>query len=402
VPGTFSANPAGLNFGSVSTGEINLSTSMEGTYTITNTIPGTPNCPAATATATVVLIQAPTAANAGSPQTICGNTGNLTANNPVFGNGTWTLVSGSGNIMSPNSASTEIRNLAVGPNVFQWTTQSNPPCPSSSATVTITSIPKPEVTNLPNETICSGGTTSITLTANIPSVFTWSATDNPNTTGESTTVNSGNVISNTIFNQSNTDQLVSYSVTPVSVNGNCAGDSRDITVLVLNPPRINAGRDTIALLNQPHQLLATGGNSYVWSPASPLNNAFIANPLAALASDTRFIVEGSNAIGCKGYDTVFIKVYQGPTYYIPNAFSPNGDGLNDIFTPIPVGIVSTDWFRVYNRYGQLVFESNEWLKGWDGRFRGERQPTGAYIWMIKGKTITGKEISAKGSVLLIH
>jgi hypothetical protein len=402
VAGTFSVQPAGLLFANAATGEINLTASQEGTYIVTNTIPASTNCPAISSNATVAIVQAPTLANAGNPQSVCGPVTTLSGNNPVFGTGLWSIISGGGTLVSPTNPSTIIQNLSAGPNVIQWTIESSPPCPSSSSQVTIISIPKPELTNPLNATICSGGTTAINLTGNVASTFSWSATDNPNTTGESTTLNSGSIISNTIINSSGADQLVFYSVTPVSTLSNCTGNTETIIVTVTAPPQINAGIDTIAILNQPHQLMASGATNYIWSPASSLNNPFIADPLATLSSDTRFIVEGTDAQGCKGYDTVFIKVYEGPAYYVPNAFTPNGDGLNDIFTPIPVGIVSTDWFRIYNRYGQLIFESREWLKGWDGRYRGIKQPMGAYVWMIKGKSVTGQDISTKGTVLLLH
>ena len=106
--------------------------------------------------------------------------------------------------------------------------------------------------------------------------------------------------------------------------------------------------------------------------------------------------------GCEGYDTVLVKVYEGPQYYLPNAFSPNGDGRNDIFRAVPAGLASTDYFRVYDRNGIMVFETNQWLKGWDGTYRGKPQPTGTYVWMVKGRDRTGRVIEQKGTVILIH
>ena len=85
-----------------------------------------------------------------------------------------------------------------------------------------------------------------------------------------------------------------------------------------------------------------------------------------------------------------------------NAFSPNGDGLNDVFRPIPSGIATTEYFRVFNRFGEQVFETNKWLMGWDGNYKGRIQPIGNYIWVIKGKDINGKVIEKKGYVILIR
>ncbi len=193
-----------------------------------------------------------------------------------------------------------------------------------------------------------------------------------------------------------------YTLT-VTDNYGCNYRVQDqVKVTVMPPVPANAGQDTIAVLGSPHQLVATGGTQYSWSPAAPLNSPIIPNPLATISNDTKFTVVVRDVAGCYGYDTVFVKVYTGPTYYVPNAFSPNGDGLNDIFRPIPVGIAKTDYFRVFNRYGELIFETNEWLKGWDGTYKARKQPIGVYVWIIKGVDRKGTPIEMKGTVTLIQ
>ncbi|MBK8711689.1 MAG: gliding motility-associated C-terminal domain-containing protein [Niastella sp.] len=193
-----------------------------------------------------------------------------------------------------------------------------------------------------------------------------------------------------------------YTLT-VTDNYGCNFSHSDEVIVTVTPPvPAFAGNDTIAVLGQPHQLFGLGGVQYVWAPAAVLNNAFAQNPLAILQQDTRFTLTVKDIAGCEGWDTVFIKVYAGPTYYVPNAFSPNGDGRNDIFRPIPSGITSTEYFRVFNRLGELVFETNEWLKGWDGFYLGRKQPVGTYVWVIKGKDKNGKIVQQKGTVVLLQ
>lgn len=193
-----------------------------------------------------------------------------------------------------------------------------------------------------------------------------------------------------------------YTLT-VTDNYGCNFSVTDEVLVTVQPPvPAYAGNDTIAVLGQPHQLSSSGGVSYLWSPSFPLNISTAQNPLATLTNDQLFVVKVTDIAGCIGYDSVFVQVYNGPNYYVPNAFSPNGDGLNDIFRAIPVGIVSTDWFRVFNRFGQLVFETNQWLKGWDGKFKGKTQPVGTYVWVIKGIDKNGKVIEMKGTVTLIQ
>ncbi len=176
----------------------------------------------------------------------------------------------------------------------------------------------------------------------------------------------------------------------------------EVTVTVQPPVPAFAGNDTIAVLGQPHQLLASGGVDYVWSPGYPLNLSNIANPLATLDHDQEFTVIVTDWAGCVGSDKVFLQVYQGPTYHVPNAFSPNGDGQNETFRVIPPGISYTEWFRIFNRFGELVFETNKWMKGWDGTYKGKKQPVGNYIWILKGVDKFGKVVEMKGTVMLVQ
>ena len=133
-----------------------------------------------------------------------------------------------------------------------------------------------------------------------------------------------------------------------------------------------------------------------------LSNPFTANPIAILNQDTKFIVSVKDIAGCTGYDTVMVKVFASTTFYIPNAFSPNGDGINEKFRPIAAGIASLDGFRIMNRYGEIVFETNRLNAGWDGTFKGKPQAIGNYVWMIKGKDSNGKVIEMKGNVVLVR
>ena len=171
----------------------------------------------------------------------------------------------------------------------------------------------------------------------------------------------------------------------------------DVLVSVQPPVSAFAGNDTNAVKGQPHQLMGSGGVQYLWSPTAPLNNPAIQKPQPTLYADTKFTLIVRDVAGCTGFDTVFVKVYDDPQYYLPNVFSPNGVGLNDVFRPVPVGMVNTEWFRVYKRFGELVFETNQWLKGLDDSFKGKKQPVGVYVWVIKGTDKNGKPVDMKGT-----
>ncbi len=180
-------------------------------------------------------------------------------------------------------------------------------------------------------------------------------------------------------------------------------ESASIKVLV-QTVKAFAGNDTIAVKGVPHQLQGSGAVNYNWfSPTGvSITNSFSKNAFVTLNDDANIYLTATDAIGCLGKDSIFIKVYNGPNYYVPNAFSPNADGLNDIFRAIPVGMSNTVYFRVFNRLGQLVFETNQWLKGWDGTYLGKPQPNGVYVWTVAGTDRNYKKIEAKGTVNLIR
>ena len=111
----------------------------------------------------------------------------------------------------------------------------------------------------------------------------------------------------------------------------------------------------------------------------------------------------TSAAGCIAIDTIDVNVYKvKPDFYVPDAFTPNGDGLNDAFRPILIGMKSLKLFKVYNRLGQLVFSTNVQKRGWDGTINGNPQDAGVFVWMAEGEDYLGKIIFKKGTVTLIR
>ncbi|MBL7747046.1 MAG: gliding motility-associated C-terminal domain-containing protein, partial [Chitinophagaceae bacterium] len=95
-------------------------------------------------------------------------------------------------------------------------------------------------------------------------------------------------------------------------------------------------------------------------------------------------------------------VYKGPEIYVPSGFTPDGNGLNDMLRPIPVGIKEFRFFRLFNRWGQLVFTTPDPRRGWDGRINGVPQPSGTFIWMAEAIDYKGNLITRKGTVTIIR
>lgn len=189
----------------------------------------------------------------------------------------------------------------------------------------------------------------------------------------------------------------------------CQSLGEDTAKVIVTPPIVaSAGRDTTVIWGEPFQLTAVtqnvlpAGTSYLWSPATGLDNPNIFNPKATLFADQVYRVDITTPEGCKGSATVRLKAYKGPDIYVPTGFSPNGDGRNDVFFVVPIGIKEFDYLRIYNRWGQQVFETKLPAVGWEGKFRATEQPPGVYIYTVQGKTEKGKVIFKKGSLLLIR
>lgn len=163
-----------------------------------------------------------------------------------------------------------------------------------------------------------------------------------------------------------------------------------------------AGNDTVVVMDHPLPLHGTGGVLYQWSPPAGLNDANIADPVAMIRASTYYVLTAYTPMGCATTDTIKIEAYKGPAIYVPNAFSPNGDNNNDRFRVKAVGITEFSYLRIYNRYGQLVYNTNNMKEGWDGTLNGQAQPVGAYVWMLQGKDFTGQVHVQRGTVNLIR
>jgi gliding motility-associated-like protein len=178
--------------------------------------------------------------------------------------------------------------------------------------------------------------------------------------------------------------------------------SDSVEIKVVNIIADAGPRDTSIIENQPLQLIATGGESYAWTPQIGLSNPNSYNPVTYLQSNQQYIVTAT-AGGCSGTDTINVTVYKiEPGLYVPNAFTPGSDGLNDVFRPIPIGMKSITYFRVFNRWGRLMYSSTQSEKGWDGTYAGKPQDAGVYVWMVEGIDYLNRKVVKKGSVVLIR
>ncbi len=258
--------------------------------------------------------------------------------------------------------------------------------------VTVTLAPYPKANAGADTIICYNA--SAQLNAVITgSAFTWSPT---------ASLNNPNIL-NPIASPPTTTK---YVLTVTDILG-CPKPKRD-TVMVTVLAKVNAfaGNDTAVVFGQPLQFNASGGVSYLWSPPTALNNINIKNPVAIYDGSfdsIRYKVVVRDVQGCADSAYVKVRVFKtAPQIFVPTAFTPNKDGLNDFFRPLAVGITKFDYFRVFNRWGELVFSTTINEQGWDGKIKGKDQGSGTFVWVVKGTDYTGKQVFAKGTVTLIR
>ncbi|WP_344824194.1 gliding motility-associated C-terminal domain-containing protein [Rurimicrobium arvi] len=202
-----------------------------------------------------------------------------------------------------------------------------------------------------------------------------------------------------------------YTVTAKSDHAACPDTSGQVSVTVIPTPQVT-GYDTLVRMNIPYTLLPTYGQDvvkYRWEPADSLSCANCPNPVFNSSKDMTYIIYASNTQGCTGHDTMIVRVFcDGANITMPNAFTPNNDGTNDIFYVRGTGFTVKS-FAIYNRLGQEVFRkenfnANDPKFGWDGTFNGQAiSDASGFVYMLEAVCLhsNNEPILIKGTVLMI-
>jgi len=178
-----------------------------------------------------------------------------------------------------------------------------------------------------------------------------------------------------------------------------------VNIFIDPPPSIQIIKSNdIDCITGTAQLTASGGQTYQWSPASSLSNPNINNPVASPIEPTMYYVQAFNSLGCPSKDSILVDFSKtgDPAIYFPSAFSPNGDGHNDIFKIDTKSSLKIYEFSVYNRWGGRVFTTTDQHQGWDGFFNGTAQPSGIYVYFVRAWSPCAGEIFKKGTLMLIR
>jgi len=242
--------------------------------------------------------------------------------------------------------------------------------------------------------ICSGNST--TLSASSTSGGTVTYTWSPST----------NLDDSTIYNPTaNPSSSTNYTVTGTDANG-CKNTTVS-SVTIIPAPNIDAGTDITITIGKSTTLNATGGVSYSWSPDLYLSDTGIFNPVANPETTIVYIVTGEDSNGCTDSSSVTVTVVVPCSEpFIPNAFSPNNDGENDVFAvrinpTCTTGILDFS-LKIFNRWGNAVFESEDITKAWDGKWKGKELDTGLFVYNLSYKDVYGEKQRKDGNITLVR
>lgn len=324
-----------------------------------------------------------------NPSAICEGTGvelQATSNADSY---SWTSTSA-----NPNLSSTIVANPVASPTqTTLYTVTATLGSCTRTANVTVNVLPAPVPDAGPGDEICYGQNYQLHASGGV--TYNWT----PATYLNNTKISNPQVVK--------PDKTITYSVSVTDANNCTSLITDDVTVTVTPPIKvITSPVDTVVHAGAVFQVQAVSAATiYTWDPAVGLSNPGAPNPIVTagnVGDVTNYHVIASTPAGCQGEGTITVRVYTGPEIFMSNAFTPNNDGKNDVFTPFPVGIKEISYFRVFNRWGNLVFATSGLHHGWDGKTGGMEQPSGAYVWIIRGVTQDGQVINKQGTVTLIR
>lgn len=358
---------------------------MSGTYSLTVTIGG---CTSLPSTTNVVVNPIPSTPTVSSNSPVCeGNALNLTTNAVTgatyswTGPGGFTSTSQNPSISSATSAMAGTYNLTVSIGVCN--------SPVGFTTVVVNPIPASPLA-ASNSPVCQGATINLTASSTAGATYSWTGPNGFTSTSQNPTI-------------TNADATMAgfYSVT-ITVGG-CS--STPSTTNVVITPGINVTvtpSNPAIILGQTVQLVATGATNYTWTPSNGLSCSNCANPIASPTSTTTYIVTGTNIAGCSDSETVTIEVeIPCGELFIPTIFSPNNDGLNDEQC-VMGGCIRTMNFSIYNRWGEIVFESNSRNICWDGTYKDKPVSVGVYVYKFSGVMEDGTIVQKSGNLNVVR
>lgn len=256
---------------------------------------------------------------------------------------------------------------------------------STTQPITVSFVNNLTVGTINGGSICRGASFTPQVTGNATS-YSWTPT---------TGVSNPNIANPTLT----PDATTTYTVT--ATLGTCT-IQRTVTVNVFPGAAANAGQDAILIAGDTYQMQATGSaGTYLWTPSTGLSSATILNPLASPAVTTTYTLRTTTPQGCFATDDVTLTVIP-YCIKVMEAFTPNGDGINERWLITNGNCLLYAKAQVFNRYGSKVFESNDYKNTWDGTYEGKPLPDGTYYYVISFQLLNGKVVLLKGNLTILR
>jgi len=380
APGPFCSNDAPSNLSAVDpggtwsgtgitdpvNGTFDPATSGAGTFNIMYGIAG--SC-GDTSTISIVVNAADDAAFTYASSTFCSTDPNpLPIITGTIG-GVFTISGGA----SINAGTGEVNLGASGTGSYTVTYTTTGVCPDvQTFAITVTTCSSPTVTvSASDNLICEGDCITFTeISTGSPTTWQW--TFPGGTPASSTNQNPGTICFDT----------PGIHVIEVIATNAFGADTSTIVVTVNATPTVSAGPDQNIIIGETAVLTAIGSvGTYTWFDPATLSCATCISTNATPPVTTGYLVTLVDSAGCIATDSVTVHVTYVEEVGVPNAFSPNGDGVNDILYVDGAGFASIE-FKIYNRYGQLVFQTTDQSIGWDGTFNGKRLNPGTFAYFL--------------------
>ena len=265
----------------------------------------------------------------------------------------------------------------------------------ASNSITLTLVVQPQV-DFSYDKYCAGFATTFTNTSVVTNSGTvsyiWNFGDNNSSSQASpmhTYVNAGSY-------------TVNLSVTPTACPALVGSKSASITVVPELPNLRYTSVNAVSGQNQQLNARLLNGATYAWNPPIGLSSVLIKNPVFNHTTSHDYLITINTVEGCVITDSLLVRIFSKAEIYVSDAFTPNGDNKNDKLMPRLVGIEKLNYFRVYDRWGQQVYVTSTEGDGWDGTFKGTKQPIETYTWIAEGKAYDGTIIKRAGSAVLIR
>ncbi|UKN02910.1 gliding motility-associated C-terminal domain-containing protein [Paracrocinitomix mangrovi] len=210
------------------------------------------------------------------------------------------------------------------------------------------------------------------------------------------------VWNNTTQTTATVSDLDSAMHTVTVTDGNGCSYTDSVLVNIYQPPTITITPDTVLTYGDEAQLYASGGVSYNWTPDTDLSCSDCPDPIANPLQDTYYCVTGEDVNGCIATEcmTMFVEIVCGDIF-VPSAFTPNNDGENDVLC-VYSDCMKTMSFRIYNRWGEKVYESGSLNICWDGTWNGKMLNSAVFVYVLEGYLINGEPVDQKGNISLIR